>query len=163
LQHPAERPVRDLQRDVDGDPARDRGHRPGLGRPPRLDLPTSDRGRAEHGRPHPEPDRQGGDRPARSRQSDHLRGHDSDPKPQSAPATYTLAVGPAINDLAGNAMARRATATTVVSLAQTFTSTNVGQTIWDFGQVASAITVNQDIAISDLNVTVNVSHTYDSD
>jgi subtilisin-like proprotein convertase family protein len=29
--------------------------------------------------------------------------------------------------------------------------------------VASAITINQDIAISDLNVTVAVSHTYDSD
>ncbi|MBO0699061.1 MAG: S8 family serine peptidase [Zavarzinella sp.] len=85
----------------------------------------------------------------------------------SAAGTYTLAIGPAVNDLAGNAMARRATATTVVpsavSSGQTFTSTDVGQTIWDFGEVASAITVNQDIAISDLNVTVNVSHTYDSD
>jgi subtilisin-like proprotein convertase family protein len=86
---------------------------------------------------------------------------------QTAAGTYTLAIGPAVNDLAGNAMARRATATTVVpspvSSGQTFTSTDAGQTIWDFGRVASAITVNQDIAISDLNVTVNVSHTYDSD
>jgi serine protease len=82
---------------------------------------------------------------------------------QSAPGTYTLGVGPAINDLAGNPMARRATASTVVSSARTFASTDVGQTIWDFDRVASAITVTQDIAISDLNVTVNVSHTYDSD
>jgi subtilisin-like proprotein convertase family protein len=83
---------------------------------------------------------------------------------QSAAGTYTLAVGPFIRDIAGNMMAQRATATTtLLSGAQTFTSTNVGKTIADFGQVISTLTINQDIAIRDLNVTVNMSHTYTGD
>ena len=60
-------------------------------------------------------------------------------------------------------MARRVTATTVVSAARTFASANVGQTIADFGRVVSTLTVNQDITIRDLNVTVNASHTYTGD
>jgi subtilisin-like proprotein convertase family protein len=82
---------------------------------------------------------------------------------QSAAGTYTLAIGPFIRDLAGNMMTQRATGTTVVSGAQTFNSTNVGKAVADFGQVLSALTISEDVAIRDLNVTVNVSHTYTGD
>jgi serine protease len=82
---------------------------------------------------------------------------------QSAAGTYTLAIGPSVRDLAGNLMAQRVTVSTVLSGAQTFTSTNVGKTVADFGQVISTLTINQDVTIRDLSVTVNLSHTYTGD
>src|SRR5262245_4519672 len=55
------------------------------------------------------------------------------------------------------------TATTAIGAARTFSSTNVGQAIRDYGAVVSTLTIRQDPTIRDLNVRVNVSHTYDSD
>jgi subtilisin family serine protease len=50
-----------------------------------------------------------------------------------------------------------------VTTTQTFTSTNVGQSIRDFGRVVSTITIAKDMTIQDLNVKVNASHTYAGD
>jgi subtilisin family serine protease len=54
-------------------------------------------------------------------------------------------------------------ATPTPAVARTFTSTNVGQAIGDFGRVVSKLTINQDIPIRDLNVRVNASHSYTAD
>jgi len=93
---------------------------------------------------------------------------------QSGAGTYTLAIGTDIRDLAGNALdqnrngingeaADRFTTSTTIAAAQTFTSTDVGQTIFDYSRVVSAITINQNMTVRDINVSVNVSHTYVSD
>jgi serine protease len=96
---------------------------------------------------------------------------------QTAAGTYTFSLGTDIRDAAGNLLdqnrngvggesADRYTTTTKIGSApqtNTFTSTNAVQPIFDFTQVVSTITVNQDIAIRDLNVRVNVSHSYISD
>jgi subtilisin family serine protease len=55
------------------------------------------------------------------------------------------------------------TAPTPVTMTQTFTSTNVGQPIRDYGRVVSTIAITKDMTIQDLNVKVNASHTYVSD
>ncbi|HKB04289.1 MAG TPA: S8 family serine peptidase [Gemmataceae bacterium] len=93
---------------------------------------------------------------------------------QTAAGAYTLAIGPDVRDAAGNAMdqnrngkagesADKYTATTSLTASQTFASANVGQTIRDYGKVASTLTITQDVTIRDLNVQVNVSHTYTGD
>jgi len=96
---------------------------------------------------------------------------------QSAAGTYSFSLGTDIRDAGGNLLdqnrngvagesADRYTTTTSIGsapLTTTFPSTNVGQPIIDFTQVVSTITVNQDIAIRDLNVRVNIAHTYVSD
>jgi subtilisin-like proprotein convertase family protein len=46
---------------------------------------------------------------------------------------------------------------------QTFTATDVGQPILDFIPVTSTLAITKDITISDLNVTVNATHSYVGD
>jgi serine protease len=93
---------------------------------------------------------------------------------QTTGGTYTLAVGPDIRDLAGNLMdqnqngkngeaADKFTTTTALSSSQTFKSANVGLPILDFVKLTSTLTITEDVSISDLNVEVNASHTYDGD
>lgn len=93
---------------------------------------------------------------------------------QSATGTYSLSIGTDIRDLAGNMLDQnrngangeasdRYSTTTTIGAPSTYSSSDVGQSIYDFGRVVSAIPINRDMAISDLNVKVNVSHSYVSD
>jgi serine protease len=93
---------------------------------------------------------------------------------QTAAGAYAMTIGPVVRDAAGNAMdqnrngkageaADKYTATTSITASQTFSSANVGQAIRDYGTVVSTLTINQDVTIRDLNVRVNVSHTYAGD
>jgi subtilisin family serine protease len=94
---------------------------------------------------------------------------------QSTPGTYSLTVGPDIRDLAGNrlnqdgdgtfgeAVQDQFTATFTVRQAFTYASTDVNKPIFDFQRTVSFIDIGQDITIKDLNVQVNVLHTYDGD
>lgn len=93
---------------------------------------------------------------------------------QSKAGTYILAVGPDVRDAAGNPMDQnrngrtgesndKFTTTAVVSSAQTFASADVGKPILDFVPIVSKLTITKDIAIGDLNVKVNASHTYVGD
>jgi subtilisin-like proprotein convertase family protein len=94
----------------------------------------------------------------------------------SAAGTYTIQVGPNILDLAGNKMNQdgdtingeltqdvySASFTKTSSSTFNFYNTTVAA-IKDLTKTVSYITINQDITISDLNVAINVTHTYDSD
>ena len=94
----------------------------------------------------------------------------------SAAGTYTIKVGPNVLDLAGNKMNQdadtingeltqdvySASFTKTSSSTFNFYNTTVAA-IKDLTKTVSYITINQDITISDLNVVVNVTHTYDSD
>ncbi len=94
----------------------------------------------------------------------------------STAGIYTIQVGPAILDLAGNNMnqdgdtingeltqdAYTASFTKTASSTFNFYNTTVAA-IKDLTKTVSYITINQDIKISDLNLMVNVTHTYDSD
>jgi len=94
----------------------------------------------------------------------------------STAGSYTLLVGPDILDLAGNKMNQDGDAINgeltqdaysvnfnLVS-SSTFNFYNTTPAgIKDFTRTVSYITINQDIKITDLNVVVNVTHTYDSD
>ena len=94
----------------------------------------------------------------------------------STVGSYTLLVGTDILDLAGNQMNQDGDAINgeltqdaysssynLVS-SSTFNFYNTTPTaIKDLTKTVSYITINQDIKITDLNVAVNVTHTYDSD
>jgi subtilisin family serine protease/subtilisin-like proprotein convertase family protein len=81
---------------------------------------------------------------------------------QTAGGAYSLTVGPDIRDLASNAMdAAFAGSFTIVST-QTFTNTTPAA-IRDRVNTFSFITIGQGLTIADLNVRLNISHTYDSD
>jgi serine protease len=93
---------------------------------------------------------------------------------QTAVGTYTMTIGPDIRDAAGNPMnqdndafngepADVYTATRTLTNVQTFGSTDVNKTIVDNARTISTLTINQDLTIADLNLTVNLSHTWDSD
>jgi serine protease len=93
---------------------------------------------------------------------------------QTAAGTYSLGIGTDIRDLTGNMLdqnrngtngeaADRFTTSTAISLSQSYSSTDVGQNIYDYTRVYSALTINRDVAIRDLNVKVNLSHSYTSD
>lgn len=92
-------------------------------------------------------------------------------------STFTLRVGPDVADVAGNRMDQDrdgvngevmqdqfvATFSVGSSSGSSTFSSNVPVTIPDLTTVTSAITVAQDVTISDLNVLVNLTHTYVSD
>jgi serine protease len=93
---------------------------------------------------------------------------------QSAAGTYSLGIGTDVRDLAGNALdqnrngvsgeaADRFTTSTAIGLPQSYSSTDVGQSVYDFGRVVSTLPINRDVTIRDLNVKVNLSHSYTSD
>src|SRR5262249_57177823 len=88
--------------------------------------------------------------------------------------TYNLGVGPNITDVAGNAMDQNGngvngepgdayTTGYTLSTVQTFSSTDVNKTIVDMARTVSTLTINQDVSIADLDVTINLNHTWDSD
>lgn len=93
---------------------------------------------------------------------------------QTGQGTYRLAMGPYIRDLAGfimdqnqNGISGESTDvfTTTASIAgkQTLASGPVSQAIKDFGQTVATLVVNQDIAIGDLDVQLDITHTFDND
>ncbi|MFQ3593931.1 MAG: S8 family serine peptidase, partial [Gemmataceae bacterium] len=95
--------------------------------------------------------------------------------PLSAVGTYRFDVGPNITDLAGNFMDQSQDGipgTTADSYRVTFAvsgftratfANTTSVAIRDFNTSASAIVISQDINISDVDVRVNISHTYASD
>jgi serine protease len=92
---------------------------------------------------------------------------------QSANGSYKMVVGPNILDLSGNAMNQdrdgtngEATADQYAvkfTLGNEFSSGNVPLAIRDYTTTKSTLTIDQDITIDDLNVKLNISHTWDSD
>lgn len=95
---------------------------------------------------------------------------------QTAPGTYTMVVGPNIADAAGNLMDQNgdglkgqandtftATRTIVAPPTTTTFTSNTVVAIRDNATVTAALNVSQSLTISDLNVKVNLTHTYDSD
>jgi subtilisin family serine protease/subtilisin-like proprotein convertase family protein len=99
--------------------------------------------------------------------------------PQSTLGAYSLTVGPHILDLSGNAMDQDRDGTNGESSADqssadqfttSFTvsdllvfGSNTPVPIRDLSTARSTITVNQDFLVSDVNVQLDVSHTWDSD
>jgi serine protease len=93
---------------------------------------------------------------------------------QTLVGTYTVTIGPEVRDLAGNPMNQNNnavngepgdvyTASRTLTNSQTFASTDVNKPIVDYGRTISTLTINQDLTIVELNVTINLSHTWDSD
>jgi len=96
---------------------------------------------------------------------------------RSAAGSYSVRVGPAVADRAGNLMDQDSDGVngesihdqffgsfTVAAPAVTKTFANITPvTIYDRATAVSRITVAQDIKVSDLNVLVNLTHTYTSD
>lgn len=95
--------------------------------------------------------------------------------PQSAPGSYRFVLGPDIRDMAGNPMDQNAnglvgepadTYTVSFSVAppapQVYTNTRAAP-IRDYRTTVSTITIGQDLAIADLDVVLNISHTFDGD
>jgi subtilisin family serine protease/subtilisin-like proprotein convertase family protein len=89
---------------------------------------------------------------------------------------YTIKVGPNVLDLTGNKMNQDGDTINgeltqdvySASFTQTSSTTfnfynTTSSAIRDFTKTVSYITINQDITITDLNVAINVTHTYDSD
>ncbi|MSR32593.1 MAG: hypothetical protein EXR99_13925 [Gemmataceae bacterium] len=96
--------------------------------------------------------------------------------PPSAGGAYSLTAGPDILDLAGNKMNQdgdtlngEATADQFqatfnrVSMSNYYFTQATALRLRDPGSVFSYITISNDITIADLNVQINVSHTWDSD
>ena len=94
---------------------------------------------------------------------------------QPTSGVYTVVVGVDILDLAGNPMnqnipapngeipADQFMAQWSVSGIRTYNSTDVNKLIADFRRTTSTLTITDDFLISDISVTLNLSHTYDSD
>jgi subtilisin family serine protease len=93
---------------------------------------------------------------------------------QTAAGTYTIGVGPAINDAAGNAMdqngngvngetADRFSGTGTIGSRFSFTAGGLPVTIPDRSTVSIPLAVNDNLRITDLNVGFAITHTYDSD
>jgi subtilisin family serine protease/subtilisin-like proprotein convertase family protein len=93
---------------------------------------------------------------------------------QSVPGTYTMTIGPTVTDLAGNPMDQdqdkvlgepgddEYTATFTITSIVTYTQ-NTPLSIPDRSTVESKLVIGDDFKIGDLNVQINISHTYDSD
>lgn len=93
---------------------------------------------------------------------------------QTTTGTYTVVIGPAITDTAGNLMnqdndttngenpADRYTGTASLGTAQTFTNSSK-YNILDFQTTSVPITVPVTGTIADIDVRINITHTYDSD
>jgi subtilisin-like proprotein convertase family protein len=95
---------------------------------------------------------------------------------QTAVGGYSFKVGPNITDTAGNLMDQNQNGTNGESAdaytvnfsisstsTTTFSSSGSALAIRDFNWTVSTINISQAINISDLNVKVNITHTYDSD
>ena len=93
---------------------------------------------------------------------------------QSAPGPYTMTIGPDIADPSGNNMNQNNnglngepsdtyTLTRTITSSQVFNSSDVNKPIADATRTISVLTINQNFTITDLNVTMNLSHTWDSD
>jgi len=95
--------------------------------------------------------------------------------PQSAPGTYRFLVGPDVRDMAGNPMdqnangvageandAYQASFTVAPPAPQVFSNTTRAA-IRDYRTTTSSITIGQDLAIADLDVVLDISHTFDGD
>jgi len=93
--------------------------------------------------------------------------------PFSQAGNYNLQVGPGVQDVAGNLMDQNGNgvngeSTDIFSLAwsqqaQTVYSNTTDVTIKDLRTVSSSIQVGADLIVGDLNVRLNISHTYVSD
>ena len=92
---------------------------------------------------------------------------------QTTPGNYSYSVGPQILDAAGNAMDQNGDGTAgqasdiyqgafTLTAAQTFTN-NTRTTIRDRTNNYSFLTVSENVRIADLNVRLDITHTYDSD
>jgi subtilisin family serine protease len=94
---------------------------------------------------------------------------------QTVVGTYQFDVGPFIADVAGNLMdqngngvqgeatdAYRAVFRVAKPSTKTFTNAKPVP-IYDFAYASSTITVSSDILVTDVNVKLNISHTYDAD
>ena len=91
----------------------------------------------------------------------------------SQSGTYSLQVGPGVQDVAGNLMDQNGNgingeASDIFNLTwsqqvQTVYSNTTDVTIKDLRTVSSSIQVGADLVVGDLNVRVNISHTYVSD
>jgi serine protease len=93
---------------------------------------------------------------------------------QAVQGTYTLGVGPELLDVAGNRMDQnkngkagettdRYTATTTLAGTKTYVSTDVGKAIPNLGQVVSELVITDSVTIRDLNVQVQIGHSYIGD
>jgi subtilisin family serine protease/subtilisin-like proprotein convertase family protein len=95
--------------------------------------------------------------------------------PQTAPGAYQFDLGPEISDVAGNLMNQNGNAVNgepgdlyhvAFSVSSSSTGTFTNSTlapIRDYATTVSTITIGQDLTIADLNVKLNIRHTYDSD
>ncbi len=95
---------------------------------------------------------------------------------QALAGTYQVALGADVRDLAGNPLDQNGNgvngeagdgytagyALTAASVS-TVASANVPQPVLDQQTAVSTLTVNQDLTIRDLNVRVNIAHSYDGD
>ncbi|NLY00379.1 MAG: S8 family serine peptidase, partial [Rhodopirellula sp.] len=94
---------------------------------------------------------------------------------QTAPGLYRIVIGPDIDDLAGNAMDQDgdrlagesgqdafAAAFTLVD-AVAFASADVPLPIQDNASIVSYLDIDEDITISDLDVWLDIDHTWDND
>jgi subtilisin family serine protease/subtilisin-like proprotein convertase family protein len=80
---------------------------------------------------------------------------------QTTTGSYTLKLGTAIKDLAGNKLSAY---TGTFTIGSSYTYSNTTKTaIPDQGKTSSSINVNLDGTVYSITVTVNISHTYDSD
>ena len=88
--------------------------------------------------------------------------------------TYTMVIGPNVLDTAGNSMNQdhdsrngevqdRYTLTFTASDLRIYSSANVPIPIIDGANARSRLTINDNIQIADLNVVLNVTHTWDGD
>jgi subtilisin-like proprotein convertase family protein len=82
---------------------------------------------------------------------------------QSTAGLYRLIVSPRIRDVAGNAMASYYNGTFTITNALTYRSGTVNLAIKDLRKTVSSIQIRQGHIIADLNVTVDVSHTWVGD
>lgn len=93
---------------------------------------------------------------------------------RKTPGTYTLKIGPDIQDMAGNSMDENQngvlgegndgfSTTRLIPKVKTFASGNVKLPVPDLGLVVSEISVEKDITIRDLDVKLNVKHLFAPD
>ncbi len=79
---------------------------------------------------------------------------------QTAPGKYTLSLGTGVHDLNGDGLAAFSTVATLVAQPTTFKSTGT-TSIPNQGTFISTITVNQNLTIASLIVTLNISYPVD--
>jgi subtilisin-like proprotein convertase family protein len=94
---------------------------------------------------------------------------------QTEPGAYILVAGPHIEDLAGNEMNQNGvapngenpgdefTATHTIQDEYIFDSADVNKFIADRTRTVSVLQITDNLSITDLNVTLNLNHTYDRD